>query len=417
MPDNTPRDWSADEAFWDDAWADMAGRLDAAEPRRKGLAWWWLLGGLLLLGAGLGGWWLTSLPTTTSPVVSQGARPQVPGEEQLSDGVKTAEVITPAEAESTTPIALPTPEPTATNSYQRRVAASPERHNNETTPVTPINPTTSPLPATTHSSSATHRVTESLPTRLDDVRFTTETTIHQLRASSQAIACVEGKRRSQLWLSALHTNSPTLAHPGGGGALEYRHNSRARWTFPVSLALRQDRYAIDRIVLPDTTADRVSSPTPVDPSQNADLELRAFTRSRSDVRTTSLALQLSVERSLRGRLSLGAGLTGYYLLSVRGPVLRSDDFLYQDLNGTTSGNNFALSGVGATNSSFNLLGDGSGEDNLNRFGYGIQLYGNYQVTGRLRVSAGWGRGITPIYRSGTRLERGRVRLGVGYRLF
>lgn len=51
MPDNY-QDWTADEAFWNEAWTDMEQRLDEAAParRRKAILWWWIGPALLLAG-------------------------------------------------------------------------------------------------------------------------------------------------------------------------------------------------------------------------------------------------------------------------------------------------------------------------------------------------------------------------------
>jgi hypothetical protein len=53
MPDkHTPRDWSADETFWNDAWQDMQRRLHPTPRRRAFRPWLLALLLLLLIGAG-----------------------------------------------------------------------------------------------------------------------------------------------------------------------------------------------------------------------------------------------------------------------------------------------------------------------------------------------------------------------------
>ncbi|MEL6356892.1 MAG: hypothetical protein AAFQ37_08195, partial [Bacteroidota bacterium] len=63
MPDNNPN-WIPDESFWEEAWADMATRLDEEErsPRLLVFPWRWM-GGLMIVALLLASWWFFSSPT------------------------------------------------------------------------------------------------------------------------------------------------------------------------------------------------------------------------------------------------------------------------------------------------------------------------------------------------------------------
>lgn len=81
MPDKTNADWIADEAFWNEAWTDMQGRLEEdADTKRRAAFWYWLLGALLLLALAGGIFYLTQANEAIEPIAAKTPTPPPPVE-------------------------------------------------------------------------------------------------------------------------------------------------------------------------------------------------------------------------------------------------------------------------------------------------------------------------------------------------
>lgn len=117
-------DWTADDAFWDDAWANMQERLDETPAdKRYAAGWWWLGSSALLLLAGL--FWLSqtdaasatnsSTPTVPAPATEQPTMP-TNNDEVFASLIE----VPPADASPVNPAVSPISYPTTTAVKQGR---------------------------------------------------------------------------------------------------------------------------------------------------------------------------------------------------------------------------------------------------------------------------------------------------------
>ena len=296
MPDKpTTTTWSADKAFWNEAWQDMDHRLQQRRRRRSPLPW--LV--LALLLAGLIG---------AGTQVQWSAHGAVPGATSTADMASESLPDVPA----TTAAVAPRPTPGATDDivYERRQTGG-QGPGVNTKSVAPARPAR-PLVAERVPHNA---LVSSLIDVLPVPYLSAETKLPMLVVQPQMQEAISVKGPPRLLVSLGGSSFTRSWRPGGYGQLAYRIG-RGTWQYVV--ALRYD-YGQRK---PRVDTDGLPVPTAPNPNLNYIIGSADQYRGTELLTTHQLALRIGGQRTWgpAGRFTSSGGLGVGYLLAGNGPV-------------------------------------------------------------------------------------------------
>ena len=399
MPDKH-QDWTPDEAFWNEAWADMERRLDT---RRRRAAWLpWLLGLALLLGGGALVHYVYPDPGA-SPVAN--ATEPVPApvreEPKRSPGIAASAGDTPENnaAPQAPPVLLrtrrevsmPAPTPAAPVSSPRVPAVSDGQVRSPSAAST----ATLPFPAP-----------EALPLALNFPPFAPP--------SRPAAAAIDpAPRRAHGTLAVGSTIFPGSWLPGAFVDAGTRFSLGEKGFVPLTLRLAYDR----RGSRPDADSDLreavdLNSPIAA-PTNNVSLDERLSEARTGRVRTLSLELRAGYGRQITEKLSLSGGASVAYLLWGKGPLL------YLSSGGTSnyllSSAQFDLADFRNRSQTYSGYGYESATT-IHRWGGRGWLQADYRFGRRFGARAGLSYAVRPLYESEVlRAEPLRIEVGATLR--
>ncbi len=381
MPDKFPPTWSADEAFWNEAWQDMDHRLSQRRRRRRGSPLPWLLLALLLLGligAGTQVQWSWQDAEAVSPP------PTNPTPDQPTGGYIAEPAVAPrSEPEARDRIAKDT---RPTDGHVAGVATR------RLAPARPAQPDVAP-PVFPYEENRVIAL-PTLPIALLDVPLSLP---HPVVV--EEIIPVEKPVRVVVALGAsTYTTSRRL---GGFAEVDYLV-VRGRWQFP--LALRYDYGARE------VSADPLTPQELLDFFNRTGIVAGNNRAGASEVLYThELSLRTGVMRALdrSARLTLGAGVGLRFTLAGEGPVVSG-------VPGVGALERAALNSSAAL-SSFSSPVNSVGpylDPRIHRWGADGWLQLRYGFGRSWGVLLGTSHTFTPIYRE-ERLDVDRTRIEVG----
>ncbi|MBB4078290.1 hypothetical protein GGR28_000891 [Lewinella aquimaris] len=404
MPDRNEQNWTPDEAFWNEAWTDMNGRL-ARRKRRRFLPFLWLLLPALLAGSLV----LWNQPTELAAPTQSSAIPQASIVEEKPEKASSVAPVSdlldqgdPAPSPSTSLYETPSTVPGATTGER-------------------IAPALSAPGVTTEKTSpreAYLAVTE-IPTlgpQFLDVPLLLPR-IGLLLATPE-IECPPVRTFTVTLGTNLHTQS---WKPGGFAEIGYRIGG-GKWSIPVGIRYRYARrsFTIAESLYENALEDMFTSGSAQPPANFSSSSLRAaFAESGFDViRSHEIELRGGLGRSFGscGKLYLSGGAGIGYLVSGEGPVLysRSDGSatmfaVAEERFGSSS--MLDASNV-APNAGYNPV-----ITTVNRFNTSVWLRGDLLLGKRYGLTVGVSRYFSQFYRDGViDVERTRLELGLSRRL-
>ena len=386
MPDkNTP--WTPDEAFWNEAWADMNARLEAKRRRRFLLPW--VVGILLLAGGGALVHYLWEAPAV--PVQAVVDRP-------------------PAAAPGNTRVA----------SVPAMVGDSGER---SATPTRRWSPAEAPPPAAEDAPVAVRADRSPDPGRGEfRVAPLASAAIEPLPLGLQFIfpEVVAAEDTS----STFSTRSPRIRYAAGIGVNGYARSllpgayadlvasySAGKWFVPVGLRIdysrRESRLNQEADILATADFNQVGNSITGGQFALADLS-KAHSRGRSSLYT--LQLRAGVGRRVGTRWSVAGGAAATYLLAGHTPLI------YRTATGNTAyyavDNEKLDRAVGQADA--RNAGSGGAEliTRLNRWGLSSWLQANYRMSPRFDLQLGLTYQASSLYRpDALRVDRLRLESG------
>ena len=411
MPDKHPQDWTDDAAFYDEAWADMNGRLDRR--RRRGLVWWCAgiaAVGLLLLLA----WPALSLDTAAEHLTEVAAPlPREMAAKRAEAPPGTAPVV----AEEINKKTLPTP---ASSPEQQLVSLKTKANEiDQSVPIVDqtvesapsLIPATAPAPASPPPS--VNRAETILPVAV----LSPESTLRPLPGvtfppASPALK-VAGGSSTEYFVEASSLLSQRAGASLGIGA---RLRTDRRLSIPLTLRARLDRLAAveettDQAAVPEITLDSLGAPT----NQSAVM--------LSELRTYGLELETGLSYRLHPRLRLQttAGLT--YLVGGSVGISQTDGSIPLVDQGESFNNQVfsdLRSGGGTADLALGrgiLTGNGGESPRFSRWRTRLGVSLQYGITPRWRMTAGYTYLVNHAERSQRlRFERGQVSFGFRYQL-
>lgn len=443
MQANKDQDWYADDAFWDDAWADMNTRLDAAPDRRRaGPAWWpFLLAGagafvlVIMIAAGIifdrddvettapvpsareavmaGSDRMNNNPVAAAtPTKASTSKDQV---EILSSRTKGGNTVTPKKSDSVSKSAAVRYE--RTKGLPKIIKPVPEEERSVVNVRTSSNGT-APDPKTNGANNAPP---VSDPNDiLDDQNSVTASlkiaplAIGQLTDYPEySLPSVQPQRfrhPNPLSLEVGFTSSFNAQQPGFLAGVGYRVMGGKRLSFPLSLSYRLDEINVKDSPLDEARANDVTTGSPA--ADNTDVLL--IPRSIS---TTALEMETGLAWAATPRLRLTSGLSAAYQLRA---LVNFEGQSNSSFNGQaefTAGMIYSLRLDRGEEFLSALSQDGISPD-FNRWAFRAYLGATYDLTPRLGVNLNASRLLAQPDRAGViGLRTGRLEVGVGYRLW
>lgn len=412
MPDINKPDWSADPAFWEEAWTNMNARLDVNSPRKpRRLLLLLLLP--LLIGGGIMLWKAPSITTQTAEPAS----------------ITQVEAAATVANETTGEHPVTTAEPAA-NSQARGEAADnmraapgkrkpyPNAGQHVTVKEVPANGEPNPT-ANEPQLRAPARRAQGIVQALESLEIQP---LHYLIHPIREIVAMEGKSfiatpDRYRWTSSLGLSYfPASPSPGFFGQTTYGRKL-GKWMVP--LTIRAERSTRQVFTNDDLLAGLEFYPT-TGFNQNA-VSGTVFSDELASsgnnvLASTTLELRVGIGRYLgkNQRLLLSSGAGASYLVSGKGPAFIGDEARAGNLNVTAD----RLSYSGSNNSA--QLSVGSSGRGISRAVDHWDLTGwlqlDYSVGRRLSLTGGWTYTATDIYTDQLlRTDRNGFTLGLGYR--
>ena len=440
MPDKNKQEWSADAAFWDNAWADMDQRLGPEQPRRKALIWWYWMLPLLLL-AGVGGWafWPGAEDVLEQDTPVKSSSGMVDPVAKASAGARQAETGKGKAHDAPAPTATlaVAPEYPADNNS---VSFSPERK--QTRASNPFSASTAPFreKRTGFSSpepvaepsvprpSKTSSVEPDVPGKERAQRYSAaveplpgRTYTLPENAYRKTARLATGKQRVPLTVEAGWLTSSRLQSAGYYAGVGTEINSAGKVRFPVSLRYRRS----DLLITSDSgRGNQDFAPALFDQGESVydfnSLSSRGEVAGISidQLRVRGIELSAGASFALAGRLRAEVNVGGEYLTSVRG--LTSLTVTEDDLNLVFAGADQALTEsytLGAVGSDLAVQLSRGNRENINRVllrgGTGL----SYAITPTLSLRANVQQLLTPVYKEGPlRVQPTQFSAGVRYRI-
>ena len=296
MPDKPPTTWSADKAFWNEAWQDMDHRLSQRRRRRSPLPL--LLLALLLaglIGAGTQVQWSShgAVPVATSTAdIAPESLPGVP---------------------ATTAAVAPRPAPGAADDivYERRQTGG-QGPGVNTKSVAPARPARPPVAERVPRNALVSSLIDALPVPY----LSAETKLPMLVVQPQLQEAISVKGPPRLLVSLGGSSFTRTWLPGGYGQLAYRIGM-GKWQYVVALRYDygQRKPRVDTDKLPPV-------PASVNPNLNYIVGNADRYRGTELLTTHQLALRVGGQRTWgpAGRFTSSGGMGVGYLLAGNGPV-------------------------------------------------------------------------------------------------
>ena len=402
MPDK--EQWSADEAFWNEGWADMENRLD--RKKRRGLILPLFLGLLLLAVVGAGALVLGNSPEveSTGSATVAARETTAPTAPALSDRTTLNEVpesnretepaptlqVADAETASTPNASLSSPAP-----------AAPPVEGSATESTPPIR-SSAPKPERTEG-----RRTGSIALlEIEDLAIDFDLPEVSLVADIDPIEPADPNPCYTLLAGS--SVYPSSYLPGAYAEVARRYDF-GEWFVPVGLRYDYGRFSFDPV---EQEPVYQSVPTVGLGSSNSGQVVDQW---EQPLTAHTLSLRSGAGWS-RGRITLSGGGEVAYLLGGRGPV-----FSIVDSAGTVrvvvEQERFNNSYAGNAADFANVGGQGAPppSTNLNRLLFNAWVRTDLRVSGNFHLSLGLTRGLTPFYRDDAlRVEATRLELGVLY---
>lgn len=461
MQANKGQNWSADDAFWDDAWADMNSKLDEKPDRRKGgLAWWPLYLGVaavLVLILAMGASAILDrdeTETAPSPPFVQAPALANPGvDPDDNKAVATAPVIAEASADkqalksSETDIRQQLDQPMTTVATAQRTttpipavaAAQPPATSLPTvtaaqaTSTPPVNISPPALPADNDAvEENTALIVEAniwwdgyapnpvpgIATDLLKQTFITEgilpLEIDQLfvdELNSLPTVPLHGRRfPNPLTLEAGLTSDFALGHRGGLVGIDYRITGGKKLSFPLSLRYRFDQLEINDSPLEEADQNGVSTGG-TSTTEASDLLLIP-----QSISATAVEVGAGLAWGVTPRLRLSLGLSASYqlqaLVNFEGQTIRSlfDQFEF------TGNEDYSLS-IDRGEAFLSTQTVDGASPGFTPWSFRANLGAAYDITPRLGVNLRATRLLAQPDRAGVLgLRNGRMEVGVSYRL-
>ena len=378
MPDKPPTTWSADEAFWNEAWQDMDRRLSQRRRRRSPLPW--LLLALLLtglIGAGTQVQWSAQ---RADPVVHSGSPPAA---DAAPDKAATERAVTSTSVmESTSKVEARTPLPTEQHSGVNLTDPAPAR----------------PAPVDVLPRRNPEVAISTLIATLPPNFLAVALSLPQPAIVPQALSINKPARVVVAAGASTYTYSRQL---GGFAELDYLLG-RGRWRFP--LALRYDYGARDVRADPLTQEEYANLMLPTGGLSQVDIADASKT-----LYTHELSLRAGVMRSLvpSARLTVAAGLGLRYTLAGEGPVVSP----------LPDGGALDRVALNSSYSSFSPRAQSYGmngylDPRTHRWGVDGWLQLRYQLGQQWGLLLGGTHAFSPVYRE-RRLDVDRTRVEIG----
>ncbi len=434
MPANYDNDWTADDQFWNEAWADMDQRLD--RDKRRGGPWPWLLALLLLLGGGITGWYMngagTQVPaspentpsvTATDTAVYAGAeRPsrwRTPtSDEMLADAKITApSANSPLAAGVPATPAAPIP-PRSATTPRWRTPTSDEILSDTENPVPPVNFPITAIPRSNYAPTTPTPATAPLPT-IDYQLLTTPLPFPSPEISHQpqfSHPVTTPAPEPAYTFSTYATFSASTPRPGAGIALTRRQPLGKRWSVPIALGISREFTAPPNL-LRDTEEEFTQPDLALDLFANA---TSGAVLGLTDLRADWLRLETGLDRRIGKRFSAGLRVSADYLLGARlNGVGRIESVTATPIPGEQYVVNYRLNDIsGFNNADFVSNGSVTIDNTLlavHRLNFTTGLRLGYELTTHLRAELGVDYRLRPIHENGEpAYERTRLRAGLGW---
>ena len=411
MPDKNT-DWTPDEAFWDDAWADMEKRLDR---RRRRPLWLWLPLLLLLLAGG------GALVQWSFPEAGEGATQVAhsPAPHVETPSVARAELAT--EGRGGEALLSPTASPPAASGPAESATGT-----GATSPAAPPRPDPAPASAPTAAAAPALRdlLTASPPVAtLPILPLPTAFTLPIAVVAPTNAPVARTKVGFRPVVGVGLTTYPVGYRPGAYASAGILLQRGGRWFVP--LTMRVDRGVRE---LTPRTAEDLYARTQSNGGAAYLMDLRRNAGAVGEIAETvpvvthTLALRTGVGRRY-GRFSFALGGDVSYLLGGRGPqfdyspadrLLSISDARFRD-NGFDGGPGRSIDYATPNLNVGYADGQFSPNTSLNRWQLNAWANADYRLRSQLSITLGLTRHLTPLYQdSQLEVAATRVELGMRY---
>ncbi|THH41851.1 hypothetical protein [Neolewinella litorea] len=424
MPDsNSP--WTPDDAFWNEAWADMETRLDRKRRRRLLLP---LLLLLTALAAGTLVLWDGPLPGVSVPSERATAEPAAivrtaptttpigAGEEALATtelpdggGLKNAE--TPAPKPLGAPGRSPQNETNASGIPEGPGTRAP-RPNETNSPLEDASRATPPPTAVEPSGqSRTSQLVAGVPLPTMQVDYSKNLDLEPVVAAAPIITPADPFHSFNL--AAGTSVYPTAYLPGT--YLQFtRLIPAGKWFVPVGLRYDYTRREL-RSTATDDPRELISVNDPTFSGSVAYAQGGEAIREPRRLKMHTLGLRSGVGRRVSNKITLSAGLDLSYILAGSGPTYSVTDSAGVVLVSVAE-ERFTRSayGGGANQDFAPAVGSPAPIVNpyLNRWQLSAWMRADYRLSGNLHLTLGYTPHISPLYREGApSVSANRIELG------
>ncbi len=398
MPDKNLTNWTSDEAFWNDGWANMNQRLRRKE--RRPLLLLLLLFGCLFAAGTLVLYASQAAPPTAEVRAVPSAQQDIPPLEQVAPvPSETTPVLSTRESPS-----VPTaPDPVLPG----RVAAVPRGRGTLVGPANLAPAIPAPFaPGHRKQSREQRYATVATPLKSELYYLPVASLLPNLRVAlppvdtALALASIVPASNTSGWSLSLGSNAYTeTLLPGASAEIGYRRRLR-KYYVPVTLRYDHSRrnLTLSDATTPGSTLAPGTSGSGV-PVNLATADLRSAVEANTLNRLTTHCLELrtGLGRQLTDRLSLAGGLGGTYLVAGRGPGIAFST----DPNTNSYGYSVQQDQLFTSVAQANVAAGGGTrliDTSVHRWGLSGWLGLEYRVVGNWSAGLGLTRQLKEIYR-------------------
>ena len=422
MPDKKT-EWMPDDAFWNDAWADMDQRLDRKRRRRVLLPW--LLGLALFLGAGALGIYVSQTANDSglppAPFAAENALPDpasdVPDfESEASQPADTRHyevdrsagpVATTEEARGRTPASRSTVKQNRTS-----VSVGDGPPQNAQAPAPEKNTSPAPRPPAPPNGYRS-AIVEALPLASFLLETVPQLELPPVNTPEEAPSFT-AKPVFGPYVAAVGATGYVNSYLPGGYLQVGREFGQGGWFLPVALRYDYSRREISVGRVEDLAEALNLTQADISGNFSTALGSRLGQDGNNLIETHTLALRGGIGRRFSPRLSLAVGGGLNYLLAGKGPlIVNSGNGNYYALRVAEERLQFAdLSGGNAYRSAY-YQNDQVISDDINRITGSLWLSTQYRIAARWGLHLGLTQELTPFYRTDAfHVETTRIEFGV-----